>query len=188
MAILEYPPYLVGQEPRIQYEVEVRFQILTVAPGIKDKLRLVAGPRIAGYIGIVLEVELSRERHIQKGHDRNMNVSGASETTILLQPRHTRRNGVSTRNDRFDLVAAAFVGQQHSAQMERHRRLDEIARALLVVKAPGIRLPNLDERFGKRRAAIRAVHRAGKYQTFAGLVIRRQLLLEHWRAVVVHRP
>ena len=72
--------------------------------------------------------------------------------------------------------------------MERHGRLGEIARALLVIGALGIRLPNFDERFGKRRAAIRAVHRAGKYQTFAGLVIRRQLLLEHWRAVVVHRP
>src|SRR5215831_11116213 len=65
-------------EPRIQYEVEVCFQILTVAPGIKGKLRLVAGPRVAGSIGIVLEVELSRERHMQRRHDRDMDVSGAS--------------------------------------------------------------------------------------------------------------
>ena len=71
--------------------------------------------------------------------------------------------------------------------MEWHGRLDEIARALLVVEALGIRLPNFDERFGKRGASIGAVHRTGKYQTFAGLVIRRQLLLEHWCAVVVHR-
>src|SRR5215472_7054842 len=146
-----------------------------------------AGPRIAGSMGIILEVELSRDRHVQKRHDRDMDVSGASETTVLLQPRHARRNRVSTRNDRFDLVAATFVGQQHSAQMEWHGRLVEIAGAPLVVVTLSIRLPNFDECLGKRRSAIGAVHRTGKYQTFAWLVIGRQLLLEHWRAVVVHR-
>ena len=70
-------------EPGIQYKVEVRFHILTIAPGIKSKLQLMAGSRIAGSIGIV---EVSRERHMQKGHDEHMDASGASDTIIFSSP------------------------------------------------------------------------------------------------------
>src|SRR6516165_10428715 len=60
---------------------------------------LVAGRRIFGDVGLVLEVKLRGQRHMQRFSNSEMDMSRSREPGVLLQSRKIGRDGISSRHD-----------------------------------------------------------------------------------------
>ena len=91
-------------------------------------------------MGIVLEIELCGERHMQRFRNSEMDMSRSRQSGIFFQPRQVRWDRVSSRHDRFKLIVPLLIGQHHATQVEVHV-FGKVARFICVIQAGFVRLP-----------------------------------------------
>src|SRR5215471_4463300 len=106
---------------------------------------LATGPRIFGDIGIVLEIKLCGERHMQRLRNSKMNMSRSGQPGVFLQPRKIWWDWISPWHDGFKLIIPLLITQHHSSQVEV-RVFGKVARLIGVIQASAVRLPDFNQR------------------------------------------
>src|SRR5262249_33710987 len=93
-----------------EYNVESAAQELPILLEADRQRWLATSPGIFGDKGIVLEIKLCGERHMQGFRNSEMNMSRSRQTGIFLQPRKVRRDWVSSWHDGFKLIVPLLIG------------------------------------------------------------------------------
>src|SRR5262249_33607828 len=136
--------------------------------------------------GVVPEIKLCGERHMQRLRNSKMNMSRSRQPGVFLQPGKMWWDWVSPRHDGFKLIIALLIAQHHSSQVEVHV-FGKVARLIGFIQPGVVRLPDFNQCVWQAATAVGTVYLARYNKPFAGFVRPSQCGLKR-RAEAIVRP